>query len=352
MPPRKRRDDAAPADEAQAIQYADAPPEEPATGPDTPSGVTERQMFVLADRLEALAAGLERMGQRMTDLQRSAEVDGPAKAGAPAIYQAIWDVMLEVQGVGKHGETDRKAGGYKFRKYDDLKRELGAACRNHGVMLQSKIINVVNDRAFEDTRKTRVQVHIAYQFTSLADGSEVEFQSLGESIDTSDKATGKAMTMALKSALDQAFMLAAEDIEDPDQTRPGEDDVPRQQFSGQRVGTDNGRRRADGPRVQESRQADHDAAASRARDAVQRGYPNEAPPGQDEWDQGVPKDTRTPEEQAQAAADALAHPQMDMARWSAISQHAQNLGLMEVMVTVGGNELALKHHLLAVGRTL
>jgi hypothetical protein len=189
----------------------------PADGP-----TLDDQLNALGRRLDAAEKSWDTVSAYTNDRVSQVELRTDAfisnETAKPAIYAAIWGVMNDVQGVGKHGQMDpaSRAGNYRYQRYDDLKRELGAACRTHGVFLQSEILDVVNDRAFDDKRKTRVQIQMRYRFTSLVDGSAVAFESVGESIDTSDKATGKAMTMALKTALVQAFMLAAEDIEDPD----------------------------------------------------------------------------------------------------------------------------------------
>jgi hypothetical protein len=45
-------------------------------------------------------------------------------------------------------------------------------------------------------------------------------------------------------------------------------------------------------------------------------------------------------------------PNVNMAVWSEVSDAARQMGLYEVLVKVNGQEMALKHHLVAVGRTL
>jgi len=371
MPPRKRPTTTEP-DEAQAatpmmadeIAHVNAPPSEPAGSPTTPSGeqLTAASMAGLLADQKALGQRLDQAEKAWTEMSASMNTistyfndrigsleAGPRVQPKPAIYAAILGVMNDVQGVGKHGQMDPAArmGNYRYQRYDDLKRELGAAFRTHGVFLQSTTTNMANERIGEGGRMSRVVLSVTYRFTSLVDGSELAFDSHGESIDKSDKATGKAMTMALKTALIQAFMLAAEDIEDPDATRPGEEPPATQQQS----------RREPHPT-----QADLEAAqrAMRAGEgpariigAARDGYPNDAAKDDgNPWDQGPPKDDRTDEQKAQAAADKVSAPGITMAQWSKISDAARQMGLYEVLVNVNGQQLALKHHLVAVGRTL
>lgn len=317
---------------------------------------------LMITHFESVSKALEAVGRRLTAVaddvaflnQRVLSAEPAVSPEAPAIYAAMWGVMNVVQGIGKHGQMEY-GERYTYRKYDDLKRELGAACRTHGIMLQSEVVSVVNGWPFEkDPRKTRVQVHMRYRFTSLVDGSTVTFEALGESIDTSDKATGKAQTMALKTALDQAFMLAAEDIDDPDAVRPGDDDIPREQRQARRDETvQRQESRSAAPAYPNDRQKDTADPWDQGPPAQGQPAPYGSLPGDvTAHDPVRPPDTRTPEEKAQAAADKLGASGLKLKDWTAISKHAQDLELMEIPVKVNGQEMALKHYMVAVGRTV
>jgi hypothetical protein len=147
-------------------------------------------------------------------------------AAVPAIWSSIIAVMDEVTNVPKTGEMKNRKGEtqYHFVPSSELRARIGRSFRNHALMLQSRDITASFEAkpvsgANGSTVWTTAQVTLTYVFTSLVDGSTVEFEAAGEGRDSSDKATAKAMTMALKSALSQAFMLATDD-EDPDATRP------------------------------------------------------------------------------------------------------------------------------------
>ena len=358
MPPKRRTDgDATP---TTTTPEPDIPPTQDA--PQSPPPVTDD------DRQAALSETVDRiMAEYGPALELLARMDASTGAPIPAIHPAFWAIMKDVQGVGKHGQMQGGGGNYQFRRYDDLKRELGASCRTNGVMLQSEVMDVVNERI--DARKTRVQVTVRYRFTSLVDGSALAFESVGESIDTSDKASSKAMTMALKTALDQAFMLAAEDIDDPDAARPSvaSDDVPREQRQQRRDQTvqrrDNVYREGDpvppgGHQVGDRREV---GGTTFVKHGDGPGYPNNNPGRGDAWDQGVPPaappttpvDDRTPQQKAQAAADAASNPRLTLDDWNRINEAARELSLLDVVIRNSqGQEMALKHHLVAIGRTL
>jgi hypothetical protein len=143
----------------------------------------------------------------------------------PAIFKAVRSLMETVTNVEKGGAITSGSRQYTFRKVDDLVQHVGDAARQQGVMLQSEITdcqyseNTVSDRNGNLTLWTSCRLRIKYIFTSLEDGSNLTFEAVGEGRDNSDKATSKAMSMALKYALGQALLIPSGDA-DPDQERP------------------------------------------------------------------------------------------------------------------------------------
>jgi hypothetical protein len=170
----------------------------------------------------------------------------------PHIFEAIFSVLNDVTFVPKAGEystSDYVAGGkapkssdvkYKYRKFDDLAAELGKSFRVHGIFVQSETLSHyydIRDKPYSSGSGSATwissQVRMRYRFTSLTDGSTLVAEAYGEGRDLSDKATGKAMTMAMKSALTQAFMLPTDDP-DPDSQRPGDESYGQSVRQGQR----------------------------------------------------------------------------------------------------------------------
>jgi ERF superfamily len=142
----------------------------------------------------------------------------------PAIYAAIWAVMKQVRAIPKNGNFSQGQTRYKFRAYDDIAVELGDAVREHGIFVQTEILAVEKDL----TKKTSsgnvmvtTNVRVRFTLTSLVDGSTVTVDAPGESADSSDKSTAKAMTMAMKTAMTTGFLLPTGE-KDPDAERPGD----------------------------------------------------------------------------------------------------------------------------------
>jgi hypothetical protein len=167
------------------------------------------------------------------------------------ILFAIWHVMREVNVIPKTGQYEGgKSGNYSFRKYSDVALALGVAFRKYGVFAASETVSSNYDtdkKPYQSgsgyTEWTSARVGMRYIFTSLVDGSVLKAESWGEGKDSSDKATGKAMTNAIKSALTQAFMIPTDDP-DPDADRPGDDQGDYSRPTGQGRGPSNQNQRA------------------------------------------------------------------------------------------------------------
>lgn len=193
------------------------------------------------ERFDSLAAQVGDLSNR--DHERAARLAAITVAppagqvapvgGVPAILGALWNVMREVTYVPKSGTYDGGSSGtYKFRRFDDVAKELGEAFRRHGIFLRPEVVDDASER-FEVVKEYRnggksvqnwtdTRLTVSYTLTSLVDGSEQVITVRGEGRDLSDKSTSKAMTMALKTALTQAFMLPT-DAPDPDSERPGDE---------------------------------------------------------------------------------------------------------------------------------
>jgi hypothetical protein len=162
-----------------------------------------------------------------------AQDDQTSAPAAPAIYAAVAAVMKQVTYVPKAGQYDGgRSGSYAFRKFEDTAAALAVAFRQHGIFVGSRVVassHEIDKKPFKDGGGYQAWmsafVTMEYTFTSLVDGSSVTAGSIGEGKDTSDKASAKAMTMAMKSALTQAFMIATDDP-DPDGERPGDYSPP------------------------------------------------------------------------------------------------------------------------------
>jgi hypothetical protein len=138
----------------------------------------------------------------------------PAPA-MPTVYALIPKIMNEVGAIGKSGKNTQQ--NYKFRSIDDMYNKLQPVLARNGVFFVPEIIESTEDSYANNkgTRFVRVKVRVKYHIYA-ADGSELISVVDGEGIDTSDKATNKAITAAFKYMLIQVFCIAVEDLPDAD----------------------------------------------------------------------------------------------------------------------------------------
>lgn len=129
------------------------------------------------------------------------------------IYGQMIKVMADVDPIAK----DKQGHGYKFRGIDDVYAALQAILAKHGVFTTSEILS---DRSEERTSKqgnATIYRVLKIRYTFWADdGSSVTSEVMGEGMDTSDKASNKAMSVAHKYALLQAFSIPTVDPKDPE----------------------------------------------------------------------------------------------------------------------------------------
>jgi hypothetical protein len=125
------------------------------------------------------------------------------------------EVMRHVLYVGKT-QTNTEGGRYKFRGIDDVTAALGPALREHGILTLPEVIHAERQATKttrgKDTRETVLRV----RFTITdEDGDSLTIITEGESLDTGDKGTAKAMSVAWRTALIIAYSLPT-DEPDPD----------------------------------------------------------------------------------------------------------------------------------------
>lgn len=131
------------------------------------------------------------------------------------IYKLIPKIMADIEPVAKsQTNTFQK---YKFRGIDDFLNAANPVMSKHGVFCISSVLTETHSEHKTNDGKNsfRVLLKVSHKFYAH-DGSFVECVNVGEGVDTSDKATNKAMTAALKYALLQTFCVPTEDMIDGD----------------------------------------------------------------------------------------------------------------------------------------
>ena len=135
------------------------------------------------------------------------------------IYQSITKIMEEVPSIGK---TQRnKTQGFMYRGIDDVMNALQPLLAQNKVFIVPEILEQMREE--RTTSKGGNLIYsickIKYKFYA-EDGSSVEAITIGEGMDSGDKATNKAMAIAMKYALFQVFCIPTDEMKDPDSETP------------------------------------------------------------------------------------------------------------------------------------
>ena len=128
------------------------------------------------------------------------------------VYKAIAAVTDALSKEGITKSRKNQAQGYQFRGIDDIYNALAPELAKNKLCLLPRVL----ERTCEE-RQTKsgstlfyVNVKVAFDFVSAEDGSRHEIVTLGEAMDSGDKATNKAMSAAYKYAALMAFCIPTE----------------------------------------------------------------------------------------------------------------------------------------------
>lgn len=135
---------------------------------------------------------------------------------AVPVHVALARVMAEARAVAKRDKHDAPGAKFMFRGIDAVMNVVGPALRKHGVLVMPELLSVgyrdVQTSGGKPSRECTVQVR--YTFIG-PDGTTLSTVVPGESMDSGDKGTAKAMSVAMRIALLQALALPT-DEPDPD----------------------------------------------------------------------------------------------------------------------------------------
>lgn len=127
------------------------------------------------------------------------------------IHAAMVAVMAECGAIAK----TKKARDYAYRGIDDVYNELQEVKSKHGVFELPEVIDIRTEERQSKSGSILIYRILTIRYTFYAlDGSSVSAVTIGEAMDTSDKACNKAMSVAHKYALIQAFNIRTSDLDD------------------------------------------------------------------------------------------------------------------------------------------
>lgn len=135
----------------------------------------------------------------------------------PTVVEALSAVMGDVLAVGK--DAHNVQAGYAARSIDGVLNAVAPALRKHNVVVTPNVIDahyqvVPVGRNGTPMRECTLKVRFVFYGPN---GDTVEAITMGEALDSGDKATSKAHSMAFKTCLLQALAIPT-DEPDPDET--------------------------------------------------------------------------------------------------------------------------------------
>jgi len=135
------------------------------------------------------------------------------------IYQSITKILEEVPAIGKNKKNTTQ--NFMFRGIDDVMNTFQPLLAKHKVFIVPQVLEQTREERV--TSKGGILIYsickIKYIFYA-EDGSFIEAIVVGEGMDSGDKATNKAMAIAMKYAMFQVFCIPTEEMKDPDSETP------------------------------------------------------------------------------------------------------------------------------------
>lgn len=142
------------------------------------------------------------------------------------IFESISAVMGEIGAIGKNSKNQQQ--GFMFRGIDAVMNAINPALTKYKVFIVPEVLEQTREE--RTTAKGGLLIYsickVKYTFYA-EDGSSVTAVVIGEGMDSGDKATNKAMSIAFKYACFQVFCIPTEEMRDPDAECP--DPAPRRQ---------------------------------------------------------------------------------------------------------------------------
>lgn len=129
-----------------------------------------------------------------------------------SVYKAISAVARDMAEVGISKDRENRQQGFAFRGIDQVYNALAPMLAKHGLVILPRITerNVTERVTPKGAVLLYVVVKAEFDFVATEDGSKHTVVTYGEAMDSGDKATNKAMSIAYKYAAFQTFCIPTE----------------------------------------------------------------------------------------------------------------------------------------------
>lgn len=144
------------------------------------------------------------------------------------ICGALNQIMEEIGAIGK--DKRNAAQGFNYRGVDDVMNALQPLLVKNKVVIVPEVLDQRREER-ETSKGGSIRyaiLTVRYTFLSAEDGSSVPVTVVGEGMDSGDKASNKAMSVAFKYACFQVFCIPTEEMLDPDAETPPPVKAPKE----------------------------------------------------------------------------------------------------------------------------
>ena len=145
------------------------------------------------------------------------------------IYEAIGSIMKKGVAVGKEKRNQQQ--NFMYRGIDDVMNVFQPLMSEAGIFMVPEVLEAKREERQSSRGGNLIYSILKVRYTFYAeDGSSVSAVVIGEGMDSGDKASNKAMAVAMKYAMFQTFCIPTEEMPDPDaETPPPSRPQPTQQ---------------------------------------------------------------------------------------------------------------------------
>ena len=131
------------------------------------------------------------------------------------IYKLIGQAIGKIGAIGKDKKNAQQ--GFMYRGIDQVYNALNPVMAELGIFFTPEILDQKREERTTKNGSVLIYTILTIRFTVYApDGSNVSMTVVGEGMDSGDKSTNKAMSVAMKYAMFQLFCIPTEEMRDPD----------------------------------------------------------------------------------------------------------------------------------------
>lgn len=131
------------------------------------------------------------------------------------IFEGINAVMSDIGAIGKDSKNQMQ--GFNFRGIDAVMNALSPALIKNHIFIVPEVLEQTREERTSTKGAALIYSVCRVKYTFYAeDGSSISAVVIGEGMDSGDKATNKAMSIAFKYACFQVFCIPTKEMADPD----------------------------------------------------------------------------------------------------------------------------------------